>query len=261
MFAVGVFEVFGLLLFVVFVLAVAAWFINSRAAKSIWASGRAQVGKLGSAALSVDPKAVFEQEVRDAKDDLNRSITDLEESKGLVTQLQEQVKADARDVSRLDAKVRNSLTDDPDDTKGKASEYVMQLEVAKTAQTRNTEQLNTAQTIYANNLKKFQLAQKKINEKEVRGRQLGAEVKSSEMNARLAKLAQKFNVNSDGLDSRLAEAEEEMRNKIAKNNAVSQVQTDLGLNGLAEAEEDDRLARADAKNKLAEYKKSMGLPS
>ncbi len=259
LFAVGLFEGVGLLFLAVVVLFAVIWFINSKAARSIWAAGRAQVGKVGQAAISADPKAIFEQEVRDAKEELNHSITDLEESKGLVTELQEQVSQDKREVAKLDAKVKASLTDDPEDTRGKAAEYVMQLETAQAALTRNTDQLTKAQQIYANNLKKFQLAQKKIREKEEKGRALGQEVKSSEMNARLAKLAQKFNVDVGALDSRLNEAEAEMRKKIAQNNAVSEVQTDLGLNGLAEAEEEERLAKAEAKNKLDEYRKKMGL--
>jgi len=235
------------------------WLVNRRAFRDFMAAGRAQVGKAGHAAVTADPKAVWEQEIRDARDELNRSITDLEESKGLVTELQEHVKVSQREAVLLDSKVKNSLTDDPDDKGGKAAEYVVQLETAQSNLTRNQDQLTKAQTLYANNLKKYQLAQKKIRQKEEAGRQLGQEVKSSETNARLAKLAQKFNVDVGALDSRLNEAEEEMRRQIARNNAVSEVQVDLGISGLAEAEEEDRLAKASAKNKLEEYRKKMGL--
>lgn len=246
---------------VVIVIMIVIYLVNRGAAGNLFKSGRAQIGKLGAAALSADPKALFEQELRDAKDELNHSISDLEESKGLVTELQEQVKANQRDVSLLDSRIKASLTDDPEDSKGKAADYVMQLEATQASLARNSEQLSKAQTLYANNLKKFQLAQRKIKEKESRGRQLGAEVRSSEMNARLAKLAQKFNVDVGSLDSRLNEAEEEMRKKIAKNNAVSEVQSDLGVNGLEEAEEEERLARVTANARLDEYKKKMGLKS
>ncbi len=257
MFAIGMFELFGVVALVVVVVGALVWFLNSRAFRDMLAAGRAQVGKAGQAAIAADPKAVFEQEVRDAKDELNRSITDLEESKGLVTQLQDQVKEDQREVNKLDSKVRNSLTDDPEDKGGKAGEYVMQLQAAQANFTRNSEQLKQAQTIYSNNLQKFQLAQKKIRQKEERGRQLGSEVKSSEMNARLAKLAQKFNVDVGGLDSRLNEAEAEMRKQIAQNNAVSEVQTDLGLNGLEEAKEEERLAKVEANKALDAYREKM----
>jgi hypothetical protein len=186
----------------------------------------------------------------------------LEESNAAVTELREINKANARKVALLESQVKNSLTSDPEDKSGKAAEYVMQLEGAEKLLATSKEQLARAEQTYAQNLKKYKLANKKINEKEERGRQLGQEVKSSEMNARLAKLAQKFNVTDvGGLDNRLSEVEEEMQRKVARNNAVSEVQTDLGINGLAEAEEEERLAKANAKNKLEEYRKKMNLTS
>jgi hypothetical protein len=238
---------------------VVIWLVNRRAFRDIWKSGRAQVGKLGSAARSADPKAIWEQELRDARDELNHSISDLEESKALVTELGEQVKLNMHEVALLDSKVKNSLKDDPKDTRGKAAEYVVQLENAQANLVRNQDQLTKAQTLYANNLKKFQLANKKIRDKEEHGRQLGQEVKSSETNARLARLAQKFHVDVGALDNRLNEAEADMRKQIARNNAVSEVQIDLGISGVKEAEEEERLAQAAAKSKLDEYRKKMGL--
>lgn len=257
--ALGFFDLFWYGGMAVAVLLFLVWFFNPKAFRDIWTSGRAQIGKLGQVAVSADPRAVWEQELRDAREELDRSIEDLEESKGLVTELQDQVNQSAREVAVLDRKVQNSLTDDPEDTKGRAAEYLIQLESAQTNLDRNKEQLGHASTLYSNNLKKYQLASKKIREKEGRGRQLGQEVKSSETNARLARLAQKFNVDVNGLDNRLNEAEAEMRKQIARNNAVSEVQMDLGVSGLAEAEEEDRLARAEAKNKLDEYRKKMNL--
>lgn len=255
--SLGVFDMVWYSVAGVVFLLVLVWFFNRRAFNDIWTSGRAQLGKLGQTAVSIDPRAVWEQEIRDAREELDRSIADLEESKGLVTELQEQVNQFSREVAVLDKKVRNSLLDDPEDSKGKAAEYVVQLESAQNQLNKNKDQLNHATTLYGNNLKKYQLASKKIREKEERGRQLGQEVKSSETNARLARLAQKFNVDVNGLDNRLNESEAEMRRQIARNNAVSEVQMDLGVSGLAEAEEEERLAKAEAKSKLEEYRKKM----
>lgn len=237
------------------------WLFNRKAFGDIWTSGRAQLGKLGQVAVSSDPAAVFAQELRDQREELDRSIEDLEESQGLVAELKEQVQESTREVATLDRKVQNSLRDDPEDLKGKAAEYVVQLESAQTNLNRNKEQLDHATTIYSNNVKKYQVAARKIREKEEMGRQLGQEVKSSETNARLAKLAQKFNVDVSSLDSRLNESAAEMKRQIARNNAVGVVQRDLGVSGLEEAEEEERLAKADAKAKLEEYRKKMNLPA
>lgn len=237
----------------------AVWLVNRRAGRDLLTAGRAQVGKFGSAARNADPQAVIHQEIRDAQAELSRSITDLEESKGMVGELKDQTDGDQRKVAAAEAKVRVSLSDDPDDAGGKAAEYVMQLEAHKKNLARNSEQLKTAQTMYASNLEKYQLAAGKIRQVQERARNLGQEVKSSEVSAKLARLAQKFNVNVDGLDSTLAEAESEARRQIARNNAVGEVQTDLGTDGLAEAKEEERLRKAEAKLKLEEYRKNMGL--
>lgn len=259
MFAIGFLELFvtAILIFLAGVFIV--WMFNSRAFRDFFGAGRAQVGKWGTVARNADPQAIIHQEIRDAQEDLSRSVSDLEESKALVAELEEQCKTDIREVNKLDAQVKASLTDDPTDASGRAAQYVMNLETSQNNSKRNNEQLTKAKTIYANNLEKFRYAQTKIRQAQDRARNLGVEIKSSETNARLAKLAQKYNVDVSGLDNRLSEAESEARRQIAKNNAVSEVQADLGLDGLAEAREEERLKNAEAKNKLDEYRKKMGI--
>lgn len=249
----------GYVLIGIVVVLLLVYLFNRRAFSDFFGAVNAQVGKLGAAARNADPQAVIHQEIRNSQAELDRAVGDLEESQGLVAQLSAQVAEDAREVSKCDAKVRHSLTDDPEDKGGKAANYVMQLETAQSAQQRNSEQLQTAKTIYANNLEKFRLAQRKIEEAKNRANNLGVELQSSQTNAKLANLAKKFNVDVGGLDSVLGEAEKETRRQIAKNNAVGVVQTDLGMDGLAEAREEERLKKAEASAKLEEYRKKMGL--
>jgi phage shock protein A len=259
LFAMSFFGFVGAAVLVLLAVGVVVWLVNRRAGKDLLSAGRAQVGKLGQAAKNADPKAMLEQQVRDANDALNSSVSDLEESKGMVTELDLQVQANQREVNTLDARVKASLSVDPDDKSGKAGEYVQKLTVAKGVLTTNQEQLKKVQAIYANNLAKFRLAQGKVKAAGERAKQLGVELKQSETNAKIAKVAAKFNVNVEGLDDSVAEAEAAMRSQIARNNAVGEVQTDLGLDGVKEAEEEDRLHKAEAKVALEEYRKQMGL--
>lgn len=261
LFAVSFLGVIGGVVLVAVAVFVLIWLVNRRAGRDLFSAGRAQVGKLGQAARNADPKAMLEQEIRDAETALNGSVGDLEESKALVTELEEQVKSNAREVSQLDAKVKNSLRADPEDKNGKAGEYVIQLNNKKTELEQNNTQLKQAQTLYSNNLAKFRMAHNKVKAAQERARTLGVELKQSETNAKIAKVAAKFNVDVGGLDNTVAEAEAEVRRQIARNNAVSQVQTDLGLDGVKELEEEERLKKAEAANALDEYRKSMGLPT
>lgn len=235
------------------------WAVNRRAGKDLFAAGRAQVGKLGTSARLADPKAMLEQEIKDAQDELKNSVPDLEESKGLVTELNAQVTANHREASLIDNKIKSSLLDDPEDKNGKAGEYAVKLANVKSNLETNQHQLKSAQTMYANNLAKFRLAMSKVARAEERARQLGLELKNSETNAKIAKVAAKFNVSTGGLDGAVEEAEAAVRGQIARNNAVSEVQTDLGFDGVKEAEEEDRLRKAEAKLALEQYRKDMGL--
>jgi hypothetical protein len=103
-----------------------------------------------------------------------------------------------------------------------------------------------------------QIARGKIKEAQDRGRQLGVELEMAKTNAKISKLATTVNVNAVNMEG-LGEVEDEMRRQIDKYNAVSDVQSDLGADGLKDLEEEERLRKADAKRKLEEYKKAKGI--
>lgn len=255
----GFFGWVGAVVVVLLAVFLVIWLVNRRAGRDLFSAGRAQVGKLGQAAKNADPKAMLDQEIRDAETALNGSISDLEESQALVAELQEQVNDNQRSVNTLDARVKNSLRDDPTDARGKAGEYVTQLNTKKAELAKNEDQLKKAQALYANNLAKFRNAQGKVKTAQERARSLGVDLKQSETNAKIARVAAKFNVDVSGLDNTVAEAEAQVRRQIARNNAVGQVQTDLGLDGVKEMEEEERLKKAEAASALEEYRRQMGL--
>lgn len=230
--------------------------VNYRAFLRVFQAGNAQVGKLGRSVWQADPQAIYQQKVDEATDEIREATKSVEEHKGLVNSLNRQVEDGRREVNRLDARVKASLQDDPNDTSGKAVAYVQQLQVAKNNLAKNEEQLAKANLLYESNIKKIKLAREKIKDAEDRGRQLGVELKMAKTNAAINDLATKNNVSMKAMDG-LSEIEEELRRQIDAENAKTDVSTDLGVNGLAEAEEEERLRKAEGAALLEQYKKNL----
>jgi phage shock protein A len=232
------------------------WIINRRAARHVTSAASAQIGKMGNWLWNADPKANFQKLLDDAAEEIGDATNAIEANKALVNSLTRQVADNEREVARLDARVKNSLAEDPEDRNGKAAEYVMQLSVAQSHLAKNKDQLGKVQSLYQNNLKKIEMARGKIKEAQDRGRQLNVELDMAKTSAKISKLATSFNINSRNLEG-LGEVEEQMRYQIDKYNAVSEVQTDLGTDGLKELEEEDRLRKGEAVRMLEDYKKKM----
>lgn len=227
--------------------------VNRKAFGRLFESGRAQVGELGRAAWQKDPQAIFQQRVDDATEEINEATKAVEQHKGLVNSLGRQVEDGKREVAVLDSRVQSSLKDDPEDTKGNAGRYVAQLQRAQENLARNEAQHTKAVTLYQNNIKKIQLARQKIKDAEDEGKQLGIELKMAKTEAAIANLATSANVNVKGVDG-LGEVAEEMRRQIDKERAKSDVAADLGTDGMAEIEEEERLRKAAGADLLAQYK-------
>jgi phage shock protein A len=226
---------------------------NRKAFKRLFEAGNAQVGKAGRAAWERDPLAIYQQRIDDATGEIQEATTAVEGHKGLVNSLGRQVEDGNREVAVLDARVQASLKDDPDDKSGKAAGYVQQLQRAQENLERNKAQHQKALTLYNNNIKKIQLARQKIKDAENEGKQLGVELKMAKTEAAIADLATKTNVNIRGVDG-LGEVAEEMRRQIDVQRARGEVATDLGTDGMAEIEEEDRLRKAAGADLLAQYK-------
>jgi phage shock protein A len=247
------FLIVGLIVGLLLVLVLA---FNRKAFMRLFESGNAQVGKAGRWAWERDPAAVYQQRVDDATEEINSATRSVEEHKGLVNSLTRQVEDGKREVAILDARIKTSLKDDPTDSKGNAARYCTQLERAKTNLERNTEQHEKSLQMYTNNIKKIQLARQKIKDAEDEGRQLGVELKMAKTEAAINNLATSARVNVKGVDG-LSEVAEEMRKQIDKERAKGDVAADLGNDGMAEIEEEERLRKAAGADLLAKYKSEM----
>jgi phage shock protein A len=226
---------------------------NRKALRRLFESGNAQVGKAGRWAWSQDPAAIYQQRIDAATLEIEEATRAVEEHKGLVNSLSRQVEDGKREVAVLDARVKNSLKDDPEDKSGRAGSYVTQLQRAQENLTRNEGQYQKAMALYNNNIRKIQLARQKIKDAEAEGKQLGVELKMAKTEAAIAQLATQTNININSTDG-LGEVAEEMRRQIDKERAKGEVATDLGTDGMAEIEEEERLRRASSAELLEQYK-------
>lgn len=241
---------------IVAVVVVLLMVFNRKALRRIFESGNAQVSKVGRALWEQDPQAIIQHRIDEATEEIRSATTALEENKALVNSLNRQVADGKREVALLDARVRNSLLDDPDDKNGKAGVYVQQLQTAQTALATNEGQLERVTAMYQNNLKKIQAARGKIKEAEDRARQIGIELKMAKTEAAIGELSAKCNINIKSVDG-LSEAEELARRQIDKYKARGEVATDMGTDGLAEIEEEERLKKAEGAALLEQYKANM----
>lgn len=253
MFFTMLFSVTGIIVGVLLVM----YLVNKRSLNKTLQAGGAQVDKVGNFLWSRDPAAVYQKIVDDATQEISDATEAIEENRALVTGLSRQVEDGRREIARVDAKIKLSLSDDPQDTNGRAADYVKQLQTAKEHLAKNEAQYTQVNNLYQFNIKKVNAARDKIKDAEDHGRQMGIELKMAQTQAKIAKLATKFNVNGLNTDG-LAEVTAEMQRQIDKANAVSQVQADMGLDGMKELEEEERLRKAEGKNLLEDYKKNMG---
>lgn len=226
---------------------------NRKALMRLFESGNAQVGKASRWAWEKDPRAIYQQRIDDAAGEIEEATKMVEEHKGLVNSLNRQVEEGKREVASLDARIKASLKEDPQDTKGNASRYVMQLQRAKENLARNEAQHQKTITLYQNNIRKIQMSRQKIKDAEQEGNQLGIELKMARTEAAISDLAAKTNINIKGVDG-LGEVADEIRRQIDQERARGEVAADLGTDGMAEIEEEERLQKASAAQLLEEYK-------
>lgn len=231
---------------------------NRRAGRRIGEAANAQISKLGNSLWRRDPQAIYQHRIDEATEEIRDATTALEENKALINSLNRQVEENKREATVLDARIKTSLKDDPQDTKGKAASYVLQLNTAKRNLENNESQLNKATTLYQNNVKKINLARTKIKEAEDEGKQLGLELKMARTEAAINNLATSCNVNLKSMGG-LSEAKEEILRQIDRERAKGDVATDLGTNGMEEIEEEERLKKAEGQELLEKYKQEMGL--
>lgn len=213
----------------------------------------AQFGKLFKWLWGIDAIAVYQAEVDRSADEIQQAGEGLEQYRGLVSRLQRQVANGEKEELRLTAKIRTLLTDNNED---KAAEYAIQLRKEQTALIENRSQLLSYEGAYQDNLKKVRYANEKIKGAKEKAEKMQADLRLSKAEAETAKLAQRFNINTN-ITTGLGEIEDEIQRQIDSNRAKGQVIRDLSQDGLDQIEEDEKLQKAEAKELLLQFKQEM----
>jgi phage shock protein A len=213
----------------------------------------AQFGKLFKWIWGIDAIAVYQAEVDRSADEIQQAGEGLEQYRGLVSRLQRQVTNGEKETLRLTAKVKTFLTENNEE---KAAEYAIQLKKEQTALVENKSQLRSYEDAYQDNLKKVRYANEKIKGAKEKAERMQADLRLSKAEAETAKLAQRFNINTN-ITTGLGEIEDEIQRQIDSNRAKGQVIRDLSQDGLDQIEEDEKIQKAEAKELLLQFKQEM----
>jgi len=213
----------------------------------------AQFGKVFKWIWGIDAIAVYQAEVDRSADEIQQAGEGLEQYRGLVSRLQRQVANGEKEVVRLTAKIKTLLTENSEE---KAAEYAIQLKKEQVALVENKSQLKSYEYAYQDNLKKVRYANEKIKGAKEKAEKMQADLRLSKAEAETAKLAQRFNINTN-ITSGLGEIEDEIQRQIDANRAKGQVIRDLSQDGLDQIEEDEKIQKAEAKELLLQFKQEM----
>lgn len=237
-------------LIVVGVAAVVALVAGRKTIGRVFAAATGQLNKGGRAIWAADPIAVYQKQVDDAAEEIKNGTKGLEQYRGLVSRLQRQVESDQKEAAIYDARARTHVQAGRDK---EATEALVQKKKVEASLSENRTQLNLYQENYQASLKKIQYAQKKIADAKQEAQKLQADLRLSQAEAEISKLAQSFSINTSSLNA-LGEVKEEIQHQIDANRAKSQVARDLGNDGLAEIEADETARAAAAADDLAKLK-------
>jgi hypothetical protein len=165
--------------------------------------------------------------------------------------VQRQVESGEKEKVRLETRIQTALAaGDPNNTVHESA-----LVLADVEQNLNTnrEQLAKHMEIYENYARQVEVGQAKVAEARLKAEQLGFELEQSNREKKMAKFANDFSFDPQGLNTDLARAVELINKKIDANRAVGEVAADMSRGLRAESADDDIEREAAAAQILQRY--------
>lgn len=219
----------------------------------IWASIRAQLNKVANMFFEADPIAQMRYEYDRSVEQLKEGRQGLEMYRALVEKVTRQVKANEAHVQKLEAQAKAYLKAGDRET---ASKFALELEKARGEMAQNNEQLKLHESAYENNLKKIQHAGKRLADVRSRIDRQEADLKMSEAEAEVAKLAEQFNFN---VTTDFGQLDEVLQRRIDRNRAAVRVSADMSSEGLASIEAEQRMESQMGEDALKRLEAEMGI--
>jgi phage shock protein A len=187
----------------------------------LWRSIKAYINKAVNVIWSADPIAQMQYEHDLAVTELKDGREGLEQHRALVERVSRQVTTAQHHLNSLDAKVKAYLAANDRET---AARFALELQRAEHELAENEAQLEMHEQAYHNTVAKIKYAAKKLAEVRTRIAHYDAELKMSNAEAEIAKLANNFNVD---ITTDFGQIEQMLQDKISLNRAKVRVAADL----------------------------------
>jgi phage shock protein A len=221
----------------------------------VWSAFRAQLNKIANLFWEADPIAQMRYEYDSAVEQLKEGRKGLEMYRGLVERVSRQVQENQDHCQRLEAQAKAYLQSGDRDTAGK---FALELQKARKQSAENRQQLELHEQAYQNNLKKIQHANDKLIDVRQKIQKYDAELRMSEAEAEIAKLAESFDMN---VTTDFGQIEQAIQQRIDTNRGKVRVAADLSQKGIADIQAEERMEKVMAEGALKDLEIELGLKS
>lgn len=218
-----------------------------------WRAISAQINKLANFFWTADPIAQMQYEYDQAVEEMKGGRQGLEQYRGLVERVTQQVASERRHIAQLESKVKAYLTSGDRETAGK---FAIELTKAKAELAENLQQLEMHENAYDNNVRKVKNAMGKLKDVKEKIQTYDAELKMSRAEAEMAELAKDFDFD---VTTDFGQIEDVIKDKIARNRGKARVAADLSEEGMVDIERQEKMEEAQAENALRDFEVEMGL--
>jgi len=222
----------------------------------LWRTTKAQINKWVNVLWSADPIAQMQYEYDLALAQLKDGREGLERHRALVERVDRQVVQAERHLASLDAKVNAYLAAGDRETAGR---FALEYQRAQQELAENESQLDLHEEAYKNNVAKIKYAAKQLADVRTRIAQYDAELKMSNAEAEIAKLA--GNLNAD-VTTDFGQIEQMLQDTISLNRAKTRVATDLSEVTSVDIQREQAMEAVLAQQALAQFERGQQqLPS
>jgi phage shock protein A len=217
----------------------------------LWRTTKSQINKWVNVLWSADPIAQMQYEYDLALAQLKDGREGLERHRALVERVDRQVVQAERHLASLDAKVKAYLAAGDRETAGR---FALEYQRAHQELAENESQLDLHEEAYKNNVAKIKYAAKKLVEVRTRIAQYDAELKMSNAEAEIAKLA--GNLNAD-VTTDFGQIEQMLQDKISLNRAKTRVAADLSDVTPVDIQREQAMESVLAQQALAQFERGQ----
>ncbi len=216
-------------------------------AGKFWRSIKGFLNKGANAVWTFDPVAQMQYEYDLTVQQLQDGREGLEQHRALVERVGRQVATAERRLTVLEAKIKAYLAAGDRET---AARLALELERSRQELAENESQLEMHEAAYANNVAKVKHAAKKLAEVRQRISQYDAELKMSQAEAELAKLAGNSSLD---ITTDMGKIEQILQDKISLNRAKVRVAADLSDVTAVDIQREQAMESAMAEQALAQF--------